>query len=67
MMSLRIREYRLQRGLTQADLESLTGIAQSRISLYESGSVVPSLDVLIVVADALQCSLDDLTGRRKDE
>lgn len=67
MMRLRIREYRLQRGLTQVDLESLTGIAQSRISLYESGSVVPSLDVLIVVADALRCSLDELTGRRKDE
>lgn len=67
MMNLRIREYRLQRGLTQVDLESLTGIAQSRISLYESGSVVPSIDVLIMVADALQCSLDDLTGRGKDE
>lgn len=67
MMNLRIREYRLKRGLTQVDLESLTGIAQSRISGYESGSIVPSSDTLITIADALQCSLDDLVGRGRHE
>lgn len=61
---MRIKEYRVRKGLTQVDLESLTGIAQSRISGYESGSIVPSIDTLILIADALQCSLDDLVGHR---
>ncbi|MBD5159346.1 MAG: helix-turn-helix transcriptional regulator [Ruminococcus sp.] len=49
--------------LNQAELAELAGIPRSNISQYERGRKKPSMDSLIALADALECSVDELCGR----
>ncbi|MGH9116200.1 MAG: helix-turn-helix domain-containing protein [Acidimicrobiales bacterium] len=51
-----IREARLRAGLTQAELASRLGKAQSEIARWERGEVQPSLETLRTVVRA--CGLD---------
>lgn len=60
----RIKALRKQRGYrTQQDFgRALGGIDQTQVSRYERGEM-PKMDMLIKIADALQCSIDYLIGR----
>ena len=59
---------RQARGLSQADLEKLTGIDANTFSRYERGAVTPSIEVAQKIAEALNVSLDELvTGPAKQE
>lgn len=49
--------------LTQKDLAVRVNTSQSSISKYENGSDSPSFDMAVKIADALNCSLDDLAER----
>ena len=60
---LRLREVRESRGMTQAVLASLVGVGQGYISALENGNFTPSFEVLIKLARALDCSLDELVDR----
>lgn len=44
-------------GMSQFDLELLTGIRKARISRYENGHVVPSLPTLVILAQHLDTSI----------
>ena len=57
-----IREYR---GFTQPELAEKIGVSQQMISYIEKGLKEPSTINLIRIADSLNCSLDELTGRKK--
>ena len=57
-----IREYR---GFTQPQLAEKIGVSQQMISFIETGLKEPSTINLIRIADSLNCSLDELTGRKK--
>lgn len=59
----RIKEKRIQKGLTQEKLSELIGIGPSHMSHIESGSTVPSFDVFISILNALDCSADELLCR----
>ncbi len=48
-----IRGYRLQRGLSQGDIEKRTGLLRCYLSRVENGHTVPSLDTLKKIAAAL--------------
>lgn len=61
---LRLREVREARNLSQADLARLAGVAQCHISDLERGRRKPSFEVLVRLAKALECSLDDLVDLR---
>ena len=50
----RIKEIRLTRGLSQAQLGEMVGLNGARIQNYESGFRRPKEDVLIKIADALK-------------
>ena len=52
-----IINYRKQLKLTQKQLSQITGITQANISKIETGSYVPSLQVLKKIADGLGCRL----------
>lgn len=55
-------------GLSQADLERLTGIDANAFSRYERGVVIPSVEVAQKVAEALNISVDELlNGQAKQE
>ena len=52
-----IREYRLQKGLSQGDIEKRTGLLRCYLSRVENGHTVPSLDTLQKIARALDLQL----------
>jgi transcriptional regulator with XRE-family HTH domain len=48
-----IRAHRLQKGLSQGDIEKRTGLLRCYLSRVENGHTVPSLDTLSKIARAL--------------
>jgi transcriptional regulator with XRE-family HTH domain len=58
----RLREARLAAGLSQSELEELSGIPKARLSRYENGHVEPSISTLHRLASALNVSEASLLG-----
>jgi transcriptional regulator with XRE-family HTH domain len=52
-----IRGYRLQRGMSQGDIEKRTGLLRCYLSRVENGHTVPSLDTLAKIAQAMEIPL----------
>ena len=52
-----IRKYRLQRGMSQEDIEKRTGLLRCYLSRVENGHTVPSLDTLSKIAGAMELPL----------
>src|SRR5881398_322851 len=48
-----IRNFRLQKGMSQGDIEKKTGLLRCYLSRVENGHTVPSLDTLSKIAAAL--------------
>lgn len=63
LLGTNIRKHREDRGLTQFQLGEQIGLAESTISLYESGKREPNLDTVQLFADFFGCSVDQLLGR----
>ena len=63
---LRIKELRLEKGITQNELAKSVGVTGKSVWAYENKVAVPPLDVLIKLANFFQCSLDYLCGRSDD-
>src|ERR1700761_1603960 len=61
-----IREWRLFRGLTQAELADRIGKHRSYLNKIEHGARRYSPTLLASVANILGCSTNDLTSRRPD-
>ena len=59
-----IRKERLDRGWTQAELARRSYTNTISISYYENERSLPSVLVLIGLADAFGISLDQLVGRK---
>lgn len=56
-----------EKGMKQADLSRITGIPTSLISNYLKGVKSPSLSNAVVLASALNVTVDDLAGLSSDE
>lgn len=57
----RIRELRLERGMTQTQLAKLLLLkSPSTVTMWESGARNPTSDILPCLAKALDCSVDEL-------
>jgi transcriptional regulator with XRE-family HTH domain len=52
-----IRNYRLQRGMSQGDIEKRTGLLRCYLSRVENGHTIPSLDTLAKIAGAMELPL----------
>jgi transcriptional regulator with XRE-family HTH domain len=52
-----IRAYRLQKGMSQGDIEKKTGLLRCYLSRVENGHTVPSLETLQKIAYALDIQL----------
>ncbi len=59
-IGLRIRELRLERGLTLDQLSRSAGISASHLSRLERGQAEPSFTVAAALAGQLGVSLNDL-------
>jgi transcriptional regulator with XRE-family HTH domain len=58
----RLRESRVAAGLSQSELEELSGIPKARLSRYENGHVEPSIQTLARLSKALNVSEASLLG-----
>jgi transcriptional regulator with XRE-family HTH domain len=52
-----IRTFRLQKGMSQGDIEKRTGLLRCYLSRVENGHTVPSLDTLSKIAGAMELPL----------
>ena len=59
----RLRELRRAKGLTLKEVGSLVGVAESTMSLYESGKRQPDYEMLQALAEFFGVSTDYLLGR----
>ena len=58
----RLREARYAAGLSQLELEEVSGVPKARVSRYENGHVEPSLRTLRRLTRALNVSVGTLLG-----
>lgn len=66
MKNCRIKELRTEKGVTQKEIATQTGISRSVISEYEAGKAEPTANVVIKLADFFDVSTDYLLGRSDD-
>lgn len=59
-----IERIRSERGMSRSALARATGLDVATIYRYERWDRQPDLAVAARIADALECSLDELAGRR---
>jgi transcriptional regulator with XRE-family HTH domain len=52
-----IRSFRLQKGMSQGDIEKRTGLLRCYLSRVENGHTIPSLDTLAKIAGAMEIAL----------
>ncbi len=59
-----LKEFREQRGLSQVQLAEMVGVHPRVYNRWERGGAAPRLEFVIGLADILQVTLDELTGRQ---
>lgn len=52
-----IKNFRLQKGMSQGDIEKRTGLLRCYLSRVENGHTIPSLDTLAKIAGAMELPL----------
>ena len=60
MITFFVKEIREKKGLSQAELEKLSGVSASHIGYIERGEREPTVSVLCKIAKALEVSILDL-------
>ncbi len=67
-LGVRVRECRKNHSMTQEQLGLLIGVDKNHISRIERGAIGCSIDLLVILSDALQVSADYLlTGKTIDK
>lgn len=64
MFSDVLRSLRLKAGLSQEELGKKLGLAKSTISMYESSTREPNLEVLEAIADTFNVDMNTLTDSK---
>ena len=62
-LSERLRELRMKRGLSQYELAKKLGVSKSTISMIEVGSRQPSIELMEMLCDYFNVSMDFLRGK----
>ena len=57
-----LRKYRKQKNMSQAELAKALNYGYTAIANYESGRNEPSFDCLIILAETLDITIDELLG-----
>ena len=61
-----LRNLRLERNWTQAELGEKLGVAPQHVSMLESGKKFPNLEMLFKVSDALGVSLTSIAAAMEE-
>lgn len=62
----RIKKRREELGYSQTKVAELTGVTPAAISQFESGTKLPSIQVLTKLANALRVTTEYLLGKKED-
>lgn len=62
-----MKYYRIQAGYSQKELAELLHLGERTIGHYETGTRIPPIDKLELIADALDVELEDLRDRHKKD
>ncbi len=62
-----IRNFRLQKGMSQGDIEKRTGLLRCYLSRVENGHTIPSLDTLAKIASAMDVALAQFFADNSNE
>ena len=62
---MEIKRLREAAGLRQYELAERMGVKQASVSAWESGQAMPSAANLVKLADILDCTVDELLGRKR--
>jgi len=60
MFETKLRQLRLERGITQAKLAEKIGVSPSTVGMYEQGRRQPDVKTIAKIASVLGCSTDEL-------
>ena len=60
----RLKELRVEKGLSQQKLGELLGFCNQTISFWENGSREPDLDTLVEIAHCFDVSIEELLEER---
>lgn len=60
---IKLKQYREQLGLSQAELSKKICISQQSISAYENGTREPDINTINLICDFFNISSDELFGR----
>lgn len=58
-----LKKRRLELDISQAEMAKIVNKAPETYCRYEAGTLKPDIDTLLLIADALQITIDELTGR----
>ena len=61
-IGLNIKKYRKEKGLTQTELADKLGKALRTVQKYESGEILPSINNVYEIAEALEVFSNDIIG-----
>ena len=62
-----IRELRVQCGLSQVEFARRMNVTKQCVSNWENDNVLPSIEMLVKMADYFRVSTDQLLGRERDD
>lgn len=60
----RLKELRIEKGLSQQKLGEIFGFCNQSVSFWESGNREPDLDTLVKIADFFDVAIEDLLKER---
>ncbi len=63
LIGKRIKDMRIERGLSQQELGDLLGVTKVSVCGYENGTRTPSLDTFNLLAEVFNTTTDYLLGR----
>lgn len=55
-----IRDQRIKKRINQTKLSKMINVSRTQLSYYETGRSLPDLDIVIMLAQALDCSIADI-------
>lgn len=66
-MGKRICSLRAAKGMTQEQLADMLCVTPAAVSKWERNLAVPSVEMLWMLADYFDCTIDELVGRRQEQ
>lgn len=63
----RLKELRIKKNIKQQDLAKALNVTKQSVSNWENGKRLPNIEILILLANFYNCSLDYLVGRELKE